>query len=112
MLWACVIFYASSRPGSTLPGGYSIQGHLTEYFILGALLTFALAPGRRTGRAVAVAILIASVYGMTDECHQHFVVQRTPDVVDWGLDTVGAVAGALCWQALRSSPWGREHKVP
>ena len=95
ILWAGVIFYASSRPGSTLPGGYSIEGHLGEYFIFGALLVWALSPPMTLGRAVAIAAILASVYGMTDEFHQHFVAQRTPDVVDWGFDTIGALAGAL-----------------
>ena len=99
IMWAGVIFYGSSRPGSTLPGGYSIEGHLGEYFVFGALLVSALSPPRATGRAVAIAVIIASLYGMTDEFHQHFVVQRTPDVVDWGFDTIGALGGTLSARA-------------
>jgi VanZ family protein len=94
-VWAAVIFIGSSRPGSTIPGGYSVPGHLGEYFILGALLFWALRPGREAGRAVALALVTASLYGITDEWHQHFVVMRTPDVTDWGLDTIGALLGAL-----------------
>jgi len=111
LLWACVIFYASSRPGSTLPGGYSVQGHLGEYFILGALLSLALAPARPWGRTVAIAIILSSLYGITDEFHQNFVAQRTPDVVDWGLDTIGAVAGALCAVAVREAVMRRRQRL-
>ena len=103
IVWAGVIFYGSSRPGSTLPGGYSIEGHLGEYFVFGALLVSALSPPRTTGRTVAIAVIIASLYGMTDEFHQHFVVQRTPDVVDWGFDTIGALVGALSARAVREA---------
>ena len=35
------------------------------------------------------------MYGVTDEFHQHFVPMRTPDVADWGMDTIGATTGAL-----------------
>ena len=94
-LWAAAIFYVSSRPGSTLPGGFSVEGHLGEYAVLGVLLTLALGERRIDLATVALAVLVASLYGVSDEYHQHFVVLRTPDVVDWVLDTVGASAGAL-----------------
>jgi len=100
LLWAAAIFAVSARPGSTLPGGYSVQGHLGEYFILGALLFWALQARRSAWDAVAIAVILASLYGITDEVHQHFVVLRTPDVTDWGLDTVGALLGALTALAL------------
>jgi VanZ family protein len=102
LVWAALIFYGSSRPGSTLPGGWSVQGHLGEYFVFGALLTWALS-GRQAGaRAVILAIMLASLYGVSDEFHQHFVPMRTPDPVDWMLDTVGAAAGAaFAWAWLR-----------
>jgi len=95
LIWAGVIFAGSSRPGSTIPGGYSVQGHLGEYFVFGALLCWALIPRRTAGVAIASALVMASLYGMTDEFHQRFVVMRTPDVTDWGLDTIGAFAGAV-----------------
>lgn len=94
-LWAAVIFAVSARPGSTLPGGYSVQGHLGEYFILGALLFWALSARRAARSALALAVVLGSLYGITDEIHQHFVVMRTPDVTDWGLDTIGALLGAM-----------------
>jgi hypothetical protein len=103
--WLCVIFAASSLPGSSIPGGYSFQGHFAEYAVLGALVMAALRlrPGRWTWMLVAVAA--CSVYGVTDEVHQAFVPGRTPDVLDWAMDTVGAVAGVagvalwLAWRA-------------
>jgi len=100
--WAGVIFYASSRPGSTLPGGFSVQGHLGEYFVFGVLLAFALGDSRPTVRLALVAIAIASLYGVTDEFHQRFTPGRTPDPADWALDTVGATAGAFALLV-----WGR-----
>ena len=100
-MWAGVIFYMSSRPGSTLPGGFSVEGHLGEYFVFGLLLTFALTAEPPSIAVVAMAIAIASLYGVSDEFHQHFVPMRTPDPADWALDTLGAAAGAFCARALR-----------
>ncbi len=101
-LWAGAIFYVSSRPGSTLPGGYSVQGHLVEYFVLGALLVWALSVRRLDRTTVLLAVVLASLYGVTDEFHQRFVVLRNPDVLDWVVDTLGAIAGALAaWALLR-----------
>lgn len=98
--WMGVIFRLSATPGSQLPGGYSTLGHLVAYAILGGLLVLPL--GRRFphGQAIALATLFASAYGITDEFHQAFVPMRTPDVADWGVDTLGAFAGALAVSAF------------
>ena len=104
-LWAGVIFYASTRPGSTIPGGFSVEGHLGEYFVFGVLLAAAFGDTRPTVRTVLIAIAVASLYGVTDELHQHFTPGRTPDPVDWALDTIGATAGAFA--ALM---WARRHR--
>lgn len=93
--WAGVIFWFSTRPASQIPGRFAEEGHLGEYAILGALLYFALRADLPRWRAVGVAIAIASLYGVSDEFHQHFVATRTPDVMDWIADTVGASVGAL-----------------
>ncbi len=94
VLWMGVIFRVSSVPGSRLPGGPSALAHFVSYAVLGALLVVPLRRLRGTGEAIAIAVLIASLYGITDEFHQTFVPLRTPDVADWGVDTLGALAGA------------------
>jgi len=92
--WAGVIFAWSAQPGSNIPGRFSEVGHFGEYAILGSLLVLAIG-GPKPLRAAAIALVIASVYAATDEFHQSFVPGRTPDVADWGMDTLGALAGAL-----------------
>jgi hypothetical protein len=92
--WAGVIFWFSSKPGSQIPGGYSEIGHLGEYFVFGVLLYAALRVSGVRNRTAVVAVAIASLYGVTDEFHQHFVPMRTPDPADWALDTIGATVGA------------------
>jgi hypothetical protein len=102
--WAGTIFFFSAIPGTKLPGGYAVQGHLGVYFVLGALLTWALSDDELSLSSVALAIFLASLYGVTDEFHQHFVPMRTPDVLDWVTDTVGATAGAFfAWALLTRS---------
>jgi hypothetical protein len=94
-MWAGVIFWFSTRPASQIPGRFAEEGHLGEYAILGTLLYFALRADLPSWRALGIAIAIASLYGVSDEFHQHFVATRTPDVMDWIADTVGASVGAL-----------------
>jgi VanZ family protein len=93
--WAAVIFWLSSMQSTGLPGRFSSLAHFGAYAILAALLWWALG-GRSGGRRAAVlAIVIASVYGITDEFHQSFVPGRNPDPADWAVDTLGAIVAAL-----------------
>ncbi|MDP2401517.1 MAG: VanZ family protein, partial [Actinomycetota bacterium] len=95
-LWAGAIFAVSSVPGSNLPPGpYAAPGHFVAYAILGTLIYIALRPRHLRPAAVSLAIILASLYGATDELHQAFVPGRTPDITDWGIDTLGAAAGVL-----------------
>ncbi len=41
-------------------------------------------------RRYSLSLVIASLYGVTDEFHQSFVEGRDSDVWDWVADTVGA----------------------
>jgi len=94
LAWAGVIFGFSALPGSVIPGGAAEYGHLGEYAVFGALLYAALRIDLSRSNALSAAIVIASLYGITDEFHQHFVWMRTPDVLDWAADTLGATVGA------------------
>jgi len=110
LLWAGValylatIFLLSSLP-NPLPAVTSRMSdkvlHAVEYGGLGLLLGLALrASGLRAGRAAALALLLASLYGASDEIHQAFVPHRDSDVRDWLADTGGAALGALAAAGL------------
>lgn len=118
VLQMALIFAASSIPDlGPLPGGVSDKyGHSIGYAILGALLLRAMAQGQLRGvtwgRAAAVVVL-ATMYGVSDEFHQWFVPGRTPDVFDVMADAagasgavvlVGAAAVARAWGILKTSP--------
>jgi VanZ family protein len=50
-------------------------------------------------QAIPSAILLASLYGVSDEVHQAFVPFRESSWLDWLADTVGAALGvtAMHW---------------
>lgn len=102
------IFYLSSRPHlPDLDGSRDLQsivGHFTAYAALGAALSGLLRwMGWGATRALLVAIVLATLYGVTDELHQSFVPNRTPDSKDLLVDFLGATAGALV--AMRFLDW-------
>ncbi|MEF9841947.1 MAG: VanZ family protein [Raoultibacter sp.] len=118
--WAGFIFFMSSNTGGGLNQGLglfsalyqwmqsvqvSIVGpgvdvlspaaHFCEYAVFGILWVNALSCHMSLARACVVAIVCASLYGVTDEFHQLFVVDRMADPLDWVVDTLGASLGSF-----------------
>jgi VanZ family protein len=106
---AALIFFLSSIPRlPSPPGPFSDKHfHFASYALFAALLVRALASARLrnvTGRIAIGAILLAALYGVTDEIHQMFVPGRSADPYDLLADTLGAVAAAgllLAWAIIR-----------
>lgn len=94
--WAALIYALSSIPagdgGIDLPDipGLDKVAHAVSFGILAVLLAQAL---RATGEiaSLVVAVVLTSLYGVTDEWHQRFTPGRDADVLDWVADTIGAV---------------------
>lgn len=97
-LWAVAIFVASSIPSSGLPSGlgfWTSVAHFCEYLVLAVLLTLALQSDKRAlWKTALLALVIASLYGASDEFHQLFVSGRNSDPLDWVVDTIGALVGS------------------
>lgn len=94
---ATAIGAAVGRPVDVSP-----IGHFTEYLIFGGLLVNALRFHVSPQRATLAAPVLASLYGITDELHQIFTPGRSCDPMDWAVDTVAAIAGALiAWALLK-----------
>lgn len=113
--WAPIIVYGLLiYVGSSMSSLPDVAGrfpdkleHFCEYAVLGILLARALA-GRRwlsiTFPYVAAAVLLAALYGISDEYHQLFVPGRDFDPRDMLADALGASAstGALwAWGIIR-----------
>ena len=106
-----LIFVLSSISGlGPIPGGVDDGvAHALQYAVLAALLLRGLAGARWRGvrvRAAALAVLLATLYGVTDEAHQWFVPGRTAEVTDLVADALGAAvaAGVICgWSIVRRS---------
>lgn len=120
--WALVvlvmlaIFAASSLTGSEKPRdaykGIDKHEHFVAYALLAITLYSAVAaskPGRGPVFALAVAFVIAAIYGMTDEFHQRFVPGRECSILDWRADSFGASAGAFLMYII-GMIWRRKHE--
>ncbi len=109
LLMMTLIFLASGTPGGDLPkfGSWDLIGkkgaHLLGYALLAAAYLHGLTCSKKVDRgAVLWAILMASLYAVTDEFHQSFTPERTSSPIDVGIDTVGAALGAPLWTWIRS----------
>ena len=106
-----LIFVLSSISGlGPIPGGVDDGvAHALQYAVLAALLLRGLAGARWRGvgvRVAALAVLLATLYGVTDEAHQWFVPGRTAEVTDLVADALGAAVatGVICgWSIVRRS---------
>lgn len=114
VVWAALIFTASSIPGPKLPEIHAWFSdkveHAIVYGVLGALCFRAL---RRTtalppARAAVLAAAIGLGYGVTDEVHQLFTPQRSFELLDMAADGSGAAVGAtIVWLSSRlRQVWG------
>ena len=106
LAWAGVIFMLSSQPVLPSPPGVNDKlAHAVAYGVLAAGCLLGATAGywqRVTRGTVGLALLLAVVYGASDEFHQIFVPGRTPDLADLLADTIGAsiVLGALWLSAI------------
>lgn len=103
LLLGAAVIAASSRPvvaGLGFEGGDKVA-HFAVYGLLGTLLCRATGPG---WRGALGALVIASLFGATDEWHQAYVPGRTSDVMDWLADTGGAALAVglyFLWRPYR-----------
>lgn len=113
-LWAPVIAYMAMIFGLSsmhrlprLPIDTMNYGaHIVTYTGLGLLSARALAKGlvRVPWRAALGAVVIAALYGVSDEFHQTLVPGRTFDIGDMIADAIGGALGAgaaISWSIIR-----------
>jgi len=104
---AMLFGFSSFSKLPTPPGPLSFyDAHFLAYAGLAVLTTRATSKGLRNvpWTAVFAAVVISSLYGVSDEYHQRFVPGRTFDLLDMAADAVGSVTGACAtkaWSIIR-----------
>lgn len=125
LIWASVIYFLSSQPAVNLEDaenffdfipGVDYFAHGLLYFVLASLIYFTMrsfVPAR--GWLIAAdAVVLALLYGVSDEWHQSNVPGRTATVLDLVADLAGAVAAVTLWGTivwLRENPHRRRKLV-
>ena len=114
--WAGLIFFLSAQ--SQLPQvGPQFEAkdkieHFAAYTVFWFCLLLPLRYGHRLSlaRTIVLAFLITSAYGASDEFHQSFVPNRTPDVADWAADTFGGFIAASAYWVYETRRRPRTHR--
>ncbi len=112
--WMGFIYFLSDQPASGyarfrgilsfLPWRQELV-HGVLYFVLAVLIarlaarTFPHRGAADTVKLAALAVLLAALYGVTDEIHQRYVPGRNPSWVGIIADTLGAIVAASLWVA-------------
>jgi VanZ family protein len=119
--YAGLIFYLSSlsHPEDNLPSLFREVSdkvlHAVAYAGLGALCYRAFRWGTNdilAPYALWLAIVFASLYGVTDEIHQSWVPFRDSSWQDWVADSIGATIGAVTMHRIASLSQARVDAKP
>lgn len=74
--------------------------HFVDFLIFGFLLYRALLYSQlkfSAANKAMLAIMIAAVFAVVDECLQHFIPGRAVDVYDYAADYIGLTVGVLLY---------------
>ncbi len=97
---AATVVWASNHGQVSAPSGIPNFDKLAHFSIFGLMATLVVRPFR--GRHVWWAVVIVSLFGVTDELHQALTPGRSMEFADWIADTTGAVVAVT---AYRFWPW-------
>ena len=98
ILWSMVIFLFSSLPTKQTTEVYVLDfivkktAHVVEYGLFTTLFYRAfINSGIKKRSAIVLSVILAVLYGISDEFHQSFTPGREPRLRDVGFDTIGSV---------------------
>lgn len=103
LCYAGLIFYASSLSHLFQPlTFYSADKllHIGEYAILGILTINILQkyfPDQGNKRLKILAVVLSTLYGVSDEFHQYFIPFRDASIFDVGADGIGSFLGVFLY---------------
>lgn len=99
ILWALLIFMFSAHPTNSVSqvqlADFAVKktAHIVEYAIFATLFYRALySSGVSKKEAAVYSVILAILYGASDEFHQSFTPGREPKLRDVFFDTTGAFA--------------------
>jgi VanZ family protein len=107
IIFAILIFYASSMPGEQIPDLFPFQStifHIAVYAIFAMLINRALkahCPKMGIFRIFFWVFFLSFSFAVSDELHQVFVPGRTPSLYDITCDTIGTIIGGTFYRWLK-----------
>lgn len=99
------IFYLSSRQLQVphiFPEHFDKMAHVLIYMPLAILFFVSLRNSGVNKYVFLISILLAGIYGITDEIHQSFIPGRDASAADVAADFFGAILGALVAARMKS----------
>jgi VanZ family protein len=99
---AIFIFYISSQTSESIPlpaqspSAIPTIYHISIFFLFAFFLAIALIKGKNIYFLIPV-IIIAILYGVSDEFHQSFIPGRVASLSDINLNTLGILASSLIY---------------
>ena len=99
LIIAAAIFYLSSQTfqGGGGKGYLSYIYHFSIFFFLAFFLLIASIKGKLNKEIFFISLLLAILYGISDELHQSFVPGRYADVQDVLMNSVGIMTAAVVY---------------
>jgi VanZ family protein len=100
-----IISFQSSTSGLKLPDlSFDFVDKFVHFFVFG-ILGWLIARGMYKTknrfihkRFLLLAIIIGTIFGLIDECHQSFVPGRQSDIGDWFADILGIITLSLFYK--------------
>lgn len=121
LVFAAALVVESSQSRVSMPTGIWQVDKIAHFLAFGLLATVTLRALRieSPGWRAVIAVLLVSLFGASDEIHQHFTPGRSCDIFDWLADTLGAglaVSLYVFWPAwrrlLEMRPRGHKASTP
>ena len=106
LIYCLLIFTQSSYPApESVPDWPYLDKllHIAAYALMGALFFRAFRTLRIKNQlklVMILSILLSSLYGVSDEIHQHFVPFRNADLMDVLADMGGSIIGVYIYQSI------------
>ena len=101
LVYAGLIFYLSSLPNPPQLFTFSSADkvlHIVEYVILGILIINLLKhyfPDQGNKQLISLAVVLSTLYGISDEYHQYFVPFKDANLFDVLADGIGSCLGVF-----------------